>query len=175
MIQTPRLLLRRPELCDLDRWAEFMADPVATKYLGGVQPRSMAWRSLMAMAGAWQLTGVSMFSVIDRASGVWLGRVGPWQPEGWPGTELGWSLHPDAWGKGYALEAASAAMTYAVEVLKWKQIIHTIDPENTASARLAQRLGSLNLGPGKLPVPYDNVAVDVWGQSAQQWRSRATR
>lgn len=172
MIITPRLLLRRPDVADLDRWAEFMADPVATKYLGGVQQRPMAWRSLMCMAGAWQLTGVGMFSVIERSTGLWLGRIGPWQPEGWPGTEVGWSLHPDAWGKGYALEAATAAMDYAIDVLNWQHIIHTIDPENTASARLAERLGSSNLGPGKLPVPYDQVRVNVWGQSADQWRNR---
>ena len=172
MITTPRLLLRKPELRDLDRWAEFMADPIATKYLGGVQQRSMAWRSMMAMAGAWQLTGVSMFSVIERSSGLWLGRIGPWQPEDWPGTEVGWSLHRDAWGKGYALEAAIAAMDYAVNVLKWRKIIHTIDPENLASARLAQRLGASNWGPGKLPAPYERVPVDVWGQTAEQWRAR---
>lgn len=172
MINTPRLLLRKPELADFDRWAEFMADPVATKYLGGVQQRPMAWRSMMCMAGAWQLTGVAMFSVIERSTGLWLGRIGPWQPEGWPGTEIGWGLHPDAWGKGYALEAATAAMDYAVDVLGWQQIIHTIDPENIASAQLAQRLGSNNLGPGKLPVPYDQVRVDVWGQSADEWRAR---
>ena len=33
-----------------------------------------------------------MFSVIEKDSGRWIGRIGPWQPEGWPGTEVGWSL-----------------------------------------------------------------------------------
>jgi len=34
-----------------------------------------------------------------------LGQAGPWKPDGWPGNEIGWTFHPDAWGKGYAREA----------------------------------------------------------------------
>ncbi len=101
-LETARLLLRPPQLQDFDRWAEFAADPVATRFVGGVQPRAMAWRSMMTMAGAWALQGHCMFSVIEKASGRWMGRLGPYQPEGWPGTEVGWSLHPEAWGRGYA-------------------------------------------------------------------------
>lgn len=52
---------------------------------------------IMQMVGAWELTGVSMFSIIEKASGKWVGRAGPWQPFAWPGTEVGWGLHPDAW------------------------------------------------------------------------------
>ena len=167
---TERLILRAPELQDLDRWAEMMSDPIATRYIGGVQPRSMVWRALMAMIGAWHATGVSMFSVIDKTRNLWLGRIGPWSPDGWPGLEIGWSLHPDAQGQGYAHEAASACMNFAVDVLHWQNIIHTIDPENTASQRVAERLGSQLLGSGKLPAPHDAAAVEIWGQSAAQWR-----
>jgi RimJ/RimL family protein N-acetyltransferase len=170
VIETKRLILRVPQLSDLDRWTEFQTDPIATKYLGGPQTGSLAWRSLMAMAGAWHVCGVSMFSVVEKASGRWMGRIGPWRPAGWPGDEVGWGLHQDAWGKGFATEAAVAAMNYAVDVLGWSEIIHTIDPENTASIRLAQRLGSSNLGPTQLPAPHHEIRVDAWGQSASQWR-----
>ena len=164
------LILRAPELQDLDRWAEMMTDPNATRYIGGVQPRSLVWRALMTMIGAWHTTGISMFSVLDKTRNVWLGRMGPWSPDGWPGLEVGWALHPDAQGQGYAHEAASACMNFAVDKLHWQNIIHTIDPENTASQRLAGRLGSLLLGPGKLPAPHDAAKVEIWGQSATQWR-----
>ena len=160
---TERLLLRPPQMVDFPRWVEMMADPDAARFIGGVQPRASVWRGMMGMAGAWQLSGVSMFSVIDRKSGLWLGRVGPWQPEGWPGAEVGWGLHPDAQGRGYAFEAASACMAYARDVLGWRDIIHTIDPANTASIRLAERLGSQRRGPGKLPAPYEEANVDIWG------------
>jgi len=76
VLETPRLWLRPTRLEDFDAWARFAADPVATRYLGGPLPRSMAWRSFLAMAGAWQLQGFAMFSVIHKESGRWLGRVG---------------------------------------------------------------------------------------------------
>ncbi|MES2180445.1 MAG: GNAT family N-acetyltransferase [Gemmatimonadota bacterium] len=171
MIETERLLLRQPHLEDLDRWAELMADERSAKHIGGVQAKPAVWRILMAQAGAWQLTGVSMFSVIEKATGLWIGRVGPWQPLGWPGTEIGWGLHPDAWGKGYGLEAARASMDYAFDTLGWSDVIHCINPVNHASQRLAERLGSVNRGPGRLPPPYEHEPVDIWGQTREQWRS----
>jgi RimJ/RimL family protein N-acetyltransferase len=55
ILETPRLLLRAPELCDLDRWAEVMANEESARYIGGIQTRSMVWRSMMAMRGAGRL------------------------------------------------------------------------------------------------------------------------
>jgi RimJ/RimL family protein N-acetyltransferase len=174
-LETPRLLLRAPERSDFDRWAELMANEESARYIGGTQARSMVWRSLAAMLGSWHLTGVSMFSVIEKTSGLWMGRIGPWQPVDWPGTEVGWSVHPDAQGKGIAHEASVACMNYAVDVLGWTEIIHTIEPGNVRSKQLAKRLGSDYLREGKLPAPYQNVQVEVWGQSADAWRARALR
>ena len=171
-LETARLLLRPPQLQDLDRWAEFAADPVATRFVGGVQPRAMAWRSMMTMAGAWALQGYCMFSVIEKASGRWMGRLGPYQPEGWPGTEVGWSLHPEAWGRGYAREGASAAMDYAFDVLGWDEVIHCIDPDNAPSQRVAIALGSQFRGPGRMPPPFDQAACEIWGQTRAEWRAR---
>lgn len=172
VLHTERLILRPPTMGDFERWAELMADPVATRYIGGVQARSMAWRSLMAMAGAWSLTGTSMFSVIEKGSGRWLGRCGPWRPDGWPGTEVGWSLHPDAQGRGFATEAAIAAIDYAFDELGWTYVVHCIDPKNAASQKVAIRLGSSNRGPAKMPPPHEHALCDLWGQTRDQWRSR---
>ncbi|WP_240811781.1 GNAT family N-acetyltransferase [Brevundimonas sp. M20] len=160
---------------DFPRWAEMMADPEASRFLGGVQPAATAWRGFMTMAGAWSLTGIAMFSVIERDTGLWLGRIGPWRPEGWPGNEVGWGLHPDAQGKGYGVEAATATLDYAFDVLGWEDVIHCIDPENTPSQRLAERVGSRNLGPTRLPPPFADVSVDAWGQSRADWKSRPRR
>ena len=172
VIETPRLLLRPTSLDDFTRWSELMGDPVATRFIGGIQPPALAWRSLMAMAGAWALTGVAMFSVIEKSSGRWVGRLGPWKPEGWPGTEVGWSLHPDAWGKGYATEGASAAIDYAFDVLGWDDVIHCIDPLNLPSQQVARRLGSQLRGAGRLPAPHENASCEIWGQSRAQWRQQ---
>jgi len=172
VLETERLTLRSIAIEDFPRWAEMMADPEASKFLGGVQPAAVAWRGFMTMAGAWSLTGVSMFSLVERATGLWLGRIGPWNPVGWPGTEVGWGLHPDAQGRGYGVEAATATIDYAFDALGWTEVIHTIVQENAPSQRLAERLGSANLGPTRLPPPFQDLPVDKWGQSRADWRSR---
>lgn len=171
-LETPRLLLRPTALEDLEGFITLAGDPESARFIGGVQPRSMAWRAMCAMAGAWTLRGFAMFSVVEKSSGRWLGRVGPWQPEGWPGTEVGWGLLREGWGQGYATEAAAATMTWAFDHLGWKEIIHCIAPENTPSQRVAQRLGSRLLGPVTLPPPYDTTPIEAWGQDRDTWRSR---
>ena len=172
MLETERLILRPPVQADIDGWAEFMADPEAARYLGGAIPRATAWRGMATMTGAWSLLGFSMFSVVEKASGRWVGRLGPWMPEGWPGTEVGWGIHPAFQGRGYAVEGATAAMDWAFAHLGWTEVIHCIAPENVASKRTAMRLGSRLLGPTQLPPPLDAIEVEAWGQSREEWRAR---
>jgi RimJ/RimL family protein N-acetyltransferase len=74
-LETDRLILRVPALDDLDRWAEMMADENAGRFIGGVAPKTIVWRMIMQMVGAWDLTGISMFSIIEKASGKWVGRA----------------------------------------------------------------------------------------------------
>jgi RimJ/RimL family protein N-acetyltransferase len=174
-IVTPRLILRQPRLCDLDAWAGFMADPEATRHIGGVQSRPVVWRALATITGAWVLTGCSMFSVLERSSGEWIGRIGPWRPEGWPGTEVGWGIRREYWGRGYATEGAIAAIDWAFAELGWTEVIHTIPPDNQGSQSVARRLGSARLRPGRLPPPYEQVEVDVWGQTRAQWQAQRAR
>ncbi len=169
---TERLILRPPVAEDFEAWADFHADPETMRHLGGVQPRATAWRSLCTMAGAWTVRGYAMFAMIERDTGRWIGRAGPWMPEGWPGTEIAWGIAREFEGKGFAFEAAVASIDYAVDVLGWTDIIHTIAPDNIASIRLAQRLGSTNRGPTQLPPPLAHMPVDCWGQSAADWRAR---
>jgi RimJ/RimL family protein N-acetyltransferase len=172
-IETPRLLLRPPRLEDFDAWAALLADAEASHFIGGPLPRALAWRGLMVMAGAWHLQGFAMFSVIEKATGRWIGRLGPWYPEGWPGTEIGWGLVRDSWGRGYATEGATAAMDWAFCTLGWTDAIHSIAPENHASRAVARKLGSRFRGAGRLPPPFEDSAVEIWGQTRAEWLGRA--
>jgi RimJ/RimL family protein N-acetyltransferase len=172
VLETERLILRPPRPEDFEPWATFMADGQASRFIGGPQPRSAAWRGFCSMAGAWAMFGYAMFSVVEKDTGRWIGRLGPWKPDGWPGTEVGWGLVREAWGKGYATEGATAAIDWAFDRLDWSDVIHCIDPENAPSQAVARRLGSANLGVGALPAPFEAMPVDLWGQSRTAWRAR---
>lgn len=175
ILETPRLILRPPVAEDLDGYVELMSDPEHVQFIGGAQPPSTVWRQMMTVAGAWSLQGFAFFSVIEKESGRWIGRLGPWEPEGWPGHEVGWSVLRSEAGKGYATEGSAAAMDWAFRTLDWPDVIHCIDPDNIGSQKVAERLGSANLGPTKMPAPFDHLPVDAWGQTREQWRENRKR
>jgi RimJ/RimL family protein N-acetyltransferase len=168
-IETKRLLLRPPEERDLDGWAALYADPEAAQFIGGPQARGGAWRYMAAEAGSWTLKGYGMFSVIEKESGLWIGRVGPHWPEGYPALELGWSFLRSCWGRGFATEAARATIEATFRDLDCREIIHLIDPQNVRSVRLAERLGARKVGREQLAAPYDDFTVDRWRSQRSDW------
>ena len=168
-LQTERLTLRPPRAEDLDAFAAMCADPQVMTWLGGAQSRPVAWRTLCGYAGQWALHGCAMFMVFRRDTGAFIGRVGPQEPEGWPGPEVGWGLTRDAQGHGFALEAAAAGLDFAFDRLGWTEAVHCIDPGNIPSQRLAERLGSAPLREATLPDPI-NAPLMVWGQTREAWR-----
>lgn len=142
-LETERLLLRGLEPGDLDAYAAMYADPDVMRFIEGGHPldRVGAWRSMALHMGHWQLRGYGQWALIERASRRFVGRAGLWQPEGWPGLEVGWILARPYWGHGYATEAGRAAVGHAFGVVGAEQVISLIRPENTASIRVAERLG----------------------------------
>lgn len=170
-LTTDRLVLHPPSLADFEEFAALCADPTAMHMIGGPQVRPVAWRTFMQTAGGWAVYGYGFFMVRERATGAMVGRVGTHQPDGWPGTEVGWALHGHAQGQGYATEAASAAMDWAFDHLGWAEVIHCIDAANEPSMAVARRLGSRVLRTAMLPEPINRETV-CWGQSAQEWRAR---
>jgi RimJ/RimL family protein N-acetyltransferase len=175
MLETDRLILRPPSGDDLEPWYAFSRDEETMRHLGGVQPRSPAWRGLCQVTGAWTINGYSMFSVVEKATGRWVGRLGPWVPADWPGTEVGWGLSRDVWGRGYATEGATAAIDWAFDTLGWTEVIHCISPANLPSQSVAKRLGSRVLRVGHMPAPYEAEEIQVWGQSREEWFARRGR
>jgi RimJ/RimL family protein N-acetyltransferase len=167
-LETERLILRVPQAGDFERYAAMLADP-SSVHIGGPMTRHEAWRRFLQMPGAWVVQGFAMFSVHEKASGRWMGQAGPWCPDGWPGTEIGYSFHMDARGKGYATEACAAAMDHAFDALGWDEVIQSIAPANMASQAVATRLGSRNRGPGQLPAPLDVHPIEIWGQTRAEW------
>ena len=175
VLETPRIILRPTQAEDFDGFVELMSDAEHVRFIGGAVPPSTTWRQMMTIAGSWQLEGFAFFSVIEKASRRWVGRLGPWRPHGWPGDEVGWSILRSEGGKGYASEGAAAAMDWAFNHLGWTDIIHCIDPDNVGSQGVARKLGSTNRGPGQMPAPFDHLPVDIWGQTRAQWAENRKR
>lgn len=169
ILETPRLILRPPVAADLDGYVALMSDQEHVRFIGGAAPPSTVWRQMMTIAGAWAINGFAFFTVLDRQTGEFLGRLGPWKPYGWPSEEVGWSLLPSTVGKGYATEGAAASVDWAFNHLGWTDVIHIIDPDNAPSQKVAARLGSTNRGPTQMPAPFDQLTVDAWGQTREEW------
>ena len=68
-------------------------------------------------------------------------RVGLWRPHGWPGLEVGWLLAREAWGHGYATEAARASVEHAWLTTDVPRLISLIAFGNAASVRVAEKIG----------------------------------
>jgi RimJ/RimL family protein N-acetyltransferase len=168
-ITTTRLLMRPPRQEDFESWAAFDGDADATRFFGGPKSRAVAWDGLAMAVGMWSLRGCGLFSVIERETGQWVGRVGPWVPEG-PGlAEVGWAILPSRWGRGYAGEAAEGAVAWVFDQLNWDEARHRIDTANLASIAVAQRIGSRWL---REETATDGHAVQVYGQSRAQSQAR---
>jgi RimJ/RimL family protein N-acetyltransferase len=177
-LTTARLILRPPTQDDFDGFAEMAQEEDTMRFIGGMAPRDGAWRGMATLTGAWALLGYSMFSVLKRDTGEWIGRLGPWRPGGkeglWPGDEVGWGLKRSATGQGYAQEGAIAAIDWAFDHLGWEHVIHCIDKDNAGSIALAKRLGSQLEREGvSIPPPFEMYKVDIYGQSKAQWRGRS--
>jgi RimJ/RimL family protein N-acetyltransferase len=151
-LKTERLLLREFRAEDLGPDFEQAQDPNVQRFLGGVRSEYEAFRTMATHAGHWALRGFGQWAVERRSDGRFVGRVGLWEPPGWPGPEVGWRLAREAWGRGYATEAARAAIGWAWTALGLERLSSMIVAENTASQRVAQRLGHVNAGPCELPV-----------------------
>jgi RimJ/RimL family protein N-acetyltransferase len=171
-LETDRLTLRMLHESDLDAYAEMCADPEVMRYIGDGQPlaRPMAWRNLATMVGHWSLRGYGLWAAEERSSGLLVGRIGFWNPEGWPGFELGWMLRRSYWGRGYATEGARTALQFAFTQLEQPQVLSLIHPDNFASIRVAQRLGERLLGPTEVigkPVWVYRITREEWETSTR--------
>lgn len=143
-LTTSRLRLRAFEPNDFEAYAAMMADPEVTRFLGEGQPlsRADAWRQMAVYLGHWALRGFGIWAVEERATQTFIGRIGCFYPEGFPGFEIGYTLARHAWGKGYAREGAAAALAFARNTLGQTDIISIIRPANIASIRVAESLGA---------------------------------
>ncbi len=151
-----------------------MSDPRVARFLalgGKVPSRESSWRAFATMLGHWAIRGFGFFSVIEKDSGAWVGRVGPWMPEGWPGLECGWGIDTAYWGRGYAPEAAIAAIRWIFkENPDLPRIISLIDPANENSQAVAKKIGEK---PSGEKFQHEVAgSLDIWVSPRDEWLRR---
>lgn len=172
-IETERLILRPMEPKDVDPHVAMMQDPATAHFLTpGGEPRQRweEWRAAASMLGHWQIRGFGFFSVDEKETGEWVGRVGPWMPEGWPALECGWSIVSSRWGKGYAPEAAVAAVRWTFDRFpELTRIISVIDPSNANSQAVAKKIGEEKSGE---IFEFWGHRLDVWAADRNAWLER---
>ncbi len=148
VIETERLILREIDIeRDFTPMEEMFSDRDTVRYLGNkIMTGAVLWRYMATMIGHQQVRGYGFYSVIEKATDQWVGRVGPWYPMGWPSPEIGWAIHPAHTGKGFAKEAARACVAHVFDTLGWEKVIHVIIKGNVASERTALSIGSEKIG-----------------------------
>lgn len=152
VLETERLILRAPAARDWPVWRAMMASDRSRFIRDPDIDDGKAWRAFGHVIGHWVLRGYGSFVITAKGDDTALGMAGPWYPFGWPEREIGWSIwRADAEGKGYASEAAVAARSFAFGTLGWDTAVSYVDPENTRSVALAERLGAVRDASARTP------------------------
>ena len=147
MIETERLLLRDWREEDLDPFVCHTNTPAVMRWLGGVKPDEVMRQIVVERMMRWQEErGFTFWAVERKSDGELLGFCGlkiaddPGSPiEG--EIEVGWRLREDAWGQGYAKEAAIASLHHAFKRLGAERVVALTVAGNAPSWGLMERLG----------------------------------
>lgn len=177
--ETQRLILRRECPGDLAVWLEHMNTPEVMAMVGGVQPREKVVESFTRMAAAADEVPAFYFVAL-KANGMLIGKCGlapietPVAPAELNGViQVGWTLRADCWGRGYAREAAAAALALAFEGLGLSRIYAQTSQRNSASWGLMERLGMVRRADLDYPdadyPPEDNPTM-VYQLEAIDWQ-----
>jgi len=182
--ETERLVLRRERPGDLAVWLEHMNTPEVTAMVGGVQPPENVAESFARMAAAAADGTLSFYFLALKADGSLIGKGGlsridtPVAPDELRGAvQIGWTLRADCWGRGYAREAAEAALSLAFERLDLPRVYAQTSQRNTASWGLMERLGMARRADLDYPdpdYPPDDNPTMVYQLDATAWRSRVS-
>ena len=143
-LETERMVLRGPEGRDFPTVVAFQKDAERTKFIGGASETEFdVWGAYCRAIGHWMWNGYGFWTLEDKATGEAVGRVGFINHLGWAEPELGWHMFAAGEGRGLAHEAALTIRAYGARHLGLDRVISYIDPANTRSRALAERLGAM--------------------------------
>lgn len=139
MIETPRLLLRRPTNNDMLIIENLWRDEGVRQFLGGVISDDLIKKKVVELKSHWDLHQFGQCMVLDKISKEIIGLCGLHQTE--DGIELSYMFFSEFWKKGFAREAAAACIDYGFDILKLTKIIAITQEANIKSCQLLERIG----------------------------------
>lgn len=140
-LETERLLFRRPCRSDLPLYTRYCQSE-RSQYVGGPFNEVQAFEKLASMIGHWELRGFGRFVFLERETERPLGHFGALQLSSSEPPEITWTIWNEMdEGKGFATEAGVAFKSYAMREFGLSSLIAHVDCDNSASRRLAERLG----------------------------------
>lgn len=142
MLATARLMLRAPEVEDFELFERLFSLPSA-KFMGEAPDAETIWAQFTNYVAGWVLRGDGMFTVCHEGAAV--GFVFAGVEPGDQAIELGFFISPDHQRKGFAFEAAEAALAH-LKALGPEQIVSYVAPANIASQSLVTKLGGVQSG-----------------------------
>jgi len=144
-IRTERLVLRRWRAEDLRPFAELNADPAVMEFLPGLLSRDESDEMVGRIERHFDDHGFGFWAVETVEGNEFVGLVGlavvGFEAPFTPAVEVGWRLARGVWGRGYATEAAGAALDHGFESLGLDEIVSFTVPSNSRSRAVMERLG----------------------------------
>ncbi len=144
-LRTERLLLRPWRDDDLAAFATMSADPAVMEFLRPLPDLAACEAWAMRAWAHWDEHGFGQWVVEVPGDAAFIGVVGlariSYEAHFTPAVEVAWRLARPYWGRGYASEAARAALNYGFGVLGLEQIVAVTVPANWRSRRVMERLG----------------------------------
>ena len=144
IIETPRLIIREFTMSDIDDLAYILSKPEVMHYspTGAISTEETAIK-IKSYIDSYQQHRYGKWAVIHRNTGKLIGYCGIAieQIDNNLENELGYRFDPDFWCQGFATEAASSCINYAFDTLHLEYLLGIVEPENTASVRVLQKIG----------------------------------
>lgn len=156
VLETERLTLRQMTRADFPAYFGVLRSD-RSQYMGGPYDDKVAWHYFASDLGSWLLDRFGYWTAVAKGTDAPVAFTGIAHPPNFPEQELGWFTTAEAEGKGYAHEAASAALGWAFASRGLSTLVSYIDRDNTRSIALAERLGATHDPKAKAPFPEDLV------------------
>lgn len=143
-LETERLLLRPFTIDDAGFVLTLLNEPSFLRFIGDKNVRTLddaRQYLLTGPIGSYERNDFGLLLIELKDSHTPIGMCGLLKREELPAPDIGFAFLPDYWGRGFALEAATAVMKDARERLTLDQILAIVNPDNDASIKLLERLG----------------------------------